>query len=62
MRKREYLHFKKKDKHEGKCQAAEMKCSRCVKERRELDNTEDNDKRKALHDKWKVIEENDKII
>ena len=31
-------------------------------QRRELDNTEDDDTRKALHDKWKDIEENDKII
>ena len=30
VRYREYLHLKKKDKHEGKRQAAEMKCLRCV--------------------------------
>jgi len=39
-----------------------MKCLRCVKERRELDNTEDDDTRKALNDKWKATEETDKII
>ena len=55
------MHFKNKDKHEGKRQAAEMKCLRYVKERREMDNTED-DTRKALHDKWKATVENDKII
>ena len=39
-----------------------MKCLRCVKEPRELDSTEDDDTQKALLDKWKAIEENDKII
>ena len=38
-----------------------MKCLQCVKERRELYNTED-DTRKALHAKWNAIEENYKII
>ena len=27
-----------------------------------MDNTEDDDTRKALHDKWKATEEHDKII
>jgi len=39
-----------------------MKCLQCVKERRELYNTEDDDTRKALHANWNAIEENYKII
>jgi hypothetical protein len=40
-----------KDKHEGKRQAEEMKCSRHAKESKDLDTTEVEGTRRALNDK-----------